>query len=675
MTPDDFLSTIKANESQFSLLMSGVNDDDISVSDFEFEKDSLCEDYCLTINITCQHPIDKKSLIGNTTKLSIVWGTQDQTISGVVSDIISRGENSEGNQYLVTINSILRPLQHTLNNRVYTNMTVDKVISSVLEKSGFNMAQLDMQATGPELEMIVQYEESDYDFISRLMRKFGFVYSVIEVDGNAKLIVCNEIAELTSQTKKVTLSYQASTGTVRLSESVFGICCNVKMLAESFAVSDYNYEQNAVINTQTQNTSSINGFGHSSHYGENVKSNSEADAIAKTMQAAEDSIRRSLIVDTDCRALRAGTILTIKDHDEYSGDYLVISVSHRGSQRGGVNYGTGVGDLNYKNQCIVVPADTNYKAKLLPNKRVFTTFNATIEEEIDDLGRYVINLPFNFDGEGNPSKPVRLMQPYGGAGHGMHFPLSKGTEVVIAGENGDLDRPIILGALYNQQSQSPVNSNNPTENKLVTKAGHTFVMDDKLGEEKISLYTKDKKNLLQLDATSGAHQTLMQSKEGEVKIQAKKQISMTAEGNHEVVAGGHMSTRVEGSIKIQSREDSIELKSAKDIAFTAESNIRQQAVEGNFEVQSAQKFTVQAEQDTNIHSKTGNLTLQADKGDLALTSGSNVTLQSTGNGSIQLLQGSGSVEIDKGGNLNVDASTITLSAGNIVIKGNAVTNN
>ena len=138
--------------------------------------------------------------------------------------------------------------------------------------------------------------------------------------------------------------------------------------------------------------------------------------------------------------------------------------------------------------------------------RVFTSFNATIEQEMDDQGRYIVKLPFNQDGEGEESKPTRMMQPYGGSGHGMNFPLTQGTEVVVCGENGDLrSSNYFRGSVYNEQAINPVTSANSHENMIVTRAGHTLLMDDKLGEEKISLANPDKLNELKLDATNGSH--------------------------------------------------------------------------------------------------------------------------------------------------------------------------
>jgi len=306
---------------------------------------------------------------------------------------------------------------------------------------------------------------------------------------------------------------------------------------------------------------------------------------------------------------------------------------------------------------------------------VFATFNALIEQEIDDKGNYVVKLPFNQDGEGQESRPTRLMQPYGGSGHGMHFPLTQGTEVLVCGENGDLDRPIILGALYNENAPNPVTSENPTENKLVTKAGHSFVMDDKKGEEKISLANKNNKNQLILDATNGAHQAMLKSVDGDVKISAKENLQFVAENDANFTVANNFTTRVENNLQIQTREGDITVTSAADLTLNSASNSRIQATDGNLELTATDELKMQARQDISVYSVDGNLELQAPQGDLELNSGKNITIKANGQGSIQLSQGGASIEIDAAGNLTIDATNITLSATNIAIKGSAISNN
>lgn len=672
----DVFNELKASSSHFSVAIQGMPDGMVYVTDFESKNDRLCEDYEFKIQVLSPEHLTSDMLIGKDVSLSMVWSMTDRTISGLISGFIAHGQSHQGYHYTLVMNSHLTLLKHQHSNRVFTAMDAGKIISSVFKKAGFPTQKLSVQASSSSLDMTVQYNETDYEFVTRLMRKYGFVYSFIEqTGGDCTLHICNDSKDIAQKFDEVNLSYIPPSGQVRTSESIFAISRQAQLFPQSTHLNDYNYQAPGNLQVSQNNSASVTGFGEDSHYGDNYAQSGDGQTLATIRQQAFDCQREQIIVDTDCRALRPGMRLNIYDHPEHDGQYLVTRVEHKGSQNAAVEYGSNVKGLTYKNQAYLISVDQVYKAPLIPARRVFATFNALIEQEIDDKGNYVVKLPFNQDGEGQESRSTRLMQAYGGSGHGMHFPLTQGTEVLVCGENGDLDRPIILGALYNQNAPNPVTSQNPTENKLVTKAGHSFVMDDKKGEEKISLANKNNKNQLLLDATNGAHQATLKSVDGDVKISAKENLQFVAENDANFIVANNFTTRVENKMQIQTREGDITVTSAADLSLKSTANTRIEATDGSLELKAAQELKVQAQQDVSVYSVDGNLELQAPQGDLELNSGNNITIKANGQGSIQLSQGGASIEIDAAGNLTIDATNITLSATNIAIKGSAISNN
>ncbi len=101
---------------------------------------------------------------------------------------------------------------------------------------------------------------------------------------------------------------------------------------------------------------------------------------------------------------------------------------------------------------------------------------------------------------GKATPPVRLAQSYAGPGYGLHMPLHKGADLVLAFEDGDIDRPIALGAVPNPSQASPVTVGNKTESVLKTASGHIFKLDDLEGKTRI-LMQSAKGQLLLLDDT------------------------------------------------------------------------------------------------------------------------------------------------------------------------------
>ncbi|MEJ6476293.1 type VI secretion system Vgr family protein [Pseudoalteromonas piscicida] len=666
-----------ANESHFAIEIAGLSGSLFKVLSFESNNDSLCNDYQFNIEVLSEELIEPDLVIGKDVTLTITWAMSDRTISGIITEYLCHGRNHQGYVYTLSLQSLLVLLKHQRSNRVFTDMSADAIVKSVLDKAGFPAAKLQVKASSPTLEMTVQYDESDFDFVTRLMRRYGFVYGSIEsTDGQANLSVFNTSSDFSSQMEEITLPYVAPTGQVRSSESVFAFSKKSSFLNAGFHLYDEDYESGSAFSLNSQNQSTVAGFGESSIYAENFTTQGDGDTLTQVHQQSIDCQRNLFIVDTDCRALRPGLTLTITDHPSYSGRYLIVSVAHKGCQSGSVEYGSKVKGLTYKNQATIIPIDVQFKAPVIKRKKVFASFNATIEQEVDDKGRYKVKLPFNQDGEGEQSKPTRLMQHYGGpGGHGMHFPLNKGTEVIVAGENGDLDRPVILGALFNDEALSPVTAENSTENKLVTKAEHTLLMDDKQGEEKIQLFTKGQENILEFNATEGSEFIKLETQKGYIDIKSKEAMTMSSQANMAAEAEKEISIRAEDAIYIQSIEANVEINAKEAVQLSADIDINIQSSQSNILFESQQNISLEAAQDISYFSVQGNVELAAQNGDFTVNAERNISIVGQGSGSIQLSQGGGKIEIDAAGNITIEANNLNLSASNIAVSGSAISHN
>jgi type VI secretion system secreted protein VgrG len=99
---------------------------------------------------------------------------------------------------------------------------------------------------------------------------------------------------------------------------------------------------------------------------------------------------------------------------------------------------------------------------------------------LDGDGRYRIRFLFDMNDptDRTPSRPIRMAQPHAGASYGMHFPLKPGVEVLISCVNGDPDRPIIVGAVPNTITPSPIDSRVNTLNRIKTESGILFEAGD-----------------------------------------------------------------------------------------------------------------------------------------------------------------------------------------------------
>jgi type VI secretion system secreted protein VgrG len=123
--------------------------------------------------------------------------------------------------------------------------------------------------------------------------------------------------------------------------------------------------------------------------------------------------------------------------------------------------------------------------------RVTSNKDDPVYSRLDDLGRYRVSFLFDRDSweKGRESMWLRLARPYAGATHGLHLPLIAGTEVAIAFEQGDPDRPYIAHALHDNKHQDHVTLDNQQRNVLRTPANNKLRMDDTRGKEHVKLST------------------------------------------------------------------------------------------------------------------------------------------------------------------------------------------
>jgi type VI secretion system secreted protein VgrG len=162
----------------------------------------------------------------------------------------------------------------------------------------------------------------------------------------------------------------------------------------------------------------------------------------------------------------------------------------------------------YRNEFRAIKADVVFRPeRRTPKPRIVGSINARIDAagagdyaEIDDQGRYKVQLPFDISGrkDAKASRYLRMAQPYAGADMGMHFPLHKGTEVILTHVDGDPDRPIIAAAVPNAETTGPVTGGNQTQCAIKTGGGNQIVIEDSDGNQRIKMSTPHGGTVLQL---------------------------------------------------------------------------------------------------------------------------------------------------------------------------------
>ena len=430
------------------------------------------------------------------------------------------------NQY-VFYRAILTPrlwwLKQTHHNQVFLDTKLPDLLTEVLLDGGLTVDDFEVRLLGqyPSLEYVCQYRESHFNFICRWMEREGVYYFFEQGKEREKLILTDHKLAHGDLPVDTRIYYSAPSGLdvgVR-DEVVHSFRLSQQMLPNEVIVNDYNYEHPTLSLAGRAEVKS-NGRGQMILYGENCRSPEEGAALAKIRAEAYLCQEKTYFGQSLIPYMKTGYVFEMEDHyrQDFNQKYLTVEVEHRGSQAGllvaGLKESLAQAEENqyYENSFTAIPAKVQFRPQRMTEKpRFYGVMNAHVDAaqsgeyaELDQHGRYKVLLPFDLSGrkDGAASAFFRMAQPYAGPDQGMHFPLRKGTEVLLTFIDGDPDRPIISAAVPNAVTPSVVNSKNSTMAGFRTGGGNSISMEDQDGSQRIVMQSGDGESVMKMGRSS-----------------------------------------------------------------------------------------------------------------------------------------------------------------------------
>ena len=655
--------------------------------------EGISSSYRYSLSLAAHSVVDEAKILGKAAALSIDRDGEMRVIHGYVSEISHYGTlvSDHAEEYQVVFESPLAKLNLTRQNRVFLNLDVKSVLEQVLLGAGFAATsfRFDLKSSYPVREYIAQFNETDFNFFSRLLEHAGLFYNFVQEKEQALLIMQDDSARLPKMSGVGALAYLPATGQVEGAESVQILQKGQFYLTRNVKRKDYNYRtpETTLLNENAA-ASALPSIGTDYVYGEHAVTLEEGEQLARRREEAIGWQRAVYVAETNCRGVMAGATLSIDGHpqDDSNGDFLVVSALHQGDQSRTFAFGGSRTEAatakTYHNELILIKKDIPYRTPvdLARRPQVYGVLTAKIETTggdyayLDDQGRYRVKSMFDIaeSKAGEASLAVRMMQPSAGSNYGVHFPLHAGTEVLMACLNGDPDRPIILGSVANPASQSPVTSANSSQHIVRTCAGNELLMDDMADSEKINLHTRDKKNILTLDANSDGNLVALRSEEGRAEFYAKKTMSFESGDSYTLLSGNDQTITVENRHSLQTKQKDIAFDAATDILLTAKQNIKFSAEDKDISLSAGQDLIIEAGKTMSVRVMDGDSSMTVDQGQLSIEAAQDITILGQGGGPIQISQGGGTIEISTGGDLTISATSVEISGSSVNINGQQV---
>lgn len=488
----------------------------------------LSELYSYEITLASRSTFALKALLNTEATILIDDTHNSRSIHGVIAEAVMISRKNDVTYYRVILMPRLWRSTLSQYSQIFLNKSLPKIIQSVLIQAGLPSTSftLSLQEDYPAYDFVCQYCESFYDFLDRWLRRLGISYFFIQEQDEEKLVITDSHAVYQSTPNRQLPYRQPSALTKEQYENVvYSLYSQKKITAGCTKIYDFNYEKpdlDLVAESKISNgQQTVNNY-----FGEHLRSIAEATHRSTIRQQETLCNQQTFIGKSTCPTLAAGSSLTLSDHnwDTRNTTYTITSVSHKGSNKefdvaGFDNSNNSSIKTFYRNEFTAITADTLFRpSNTTPWPKIAGYISAKIDSaaneenaELDSLGRYKVIFPFDLSGkkDGKASHRIRFVQPYSADQYGFHFPLHKGTEVLISFENGDPDRPVIIGAVPNIETPTPVDTKNNSRSILRSAGSNELSIDDLEQNQKIHFTSPDHKAKLRIgksdDNSDGIH--------------------------------------------------------------------------------------------------------------------------------------------------------------------------
>jgi type VI secretion system secreted protein VgrG len=580
-------------------LASPLGEDDLLLDSLE-GSEGLSELFQFRLHMrSASTALRAQDMVGREMTVTIAMpGETTRHVSGMVARFIQSGQDRDFATYEAELVPALWQLTLSRDRKIFSHLGADAVIKKVLATFAI---PFDSRLGGSyaRCDYCVQYDETAFDFISRLMEQAGIFYFFTFDSSGHTMVLADSAGQFAECNGGARVRFWPDTGMHRPPDAVSRFAYEHRLAVNAATVSDYDFT--------TPDTSLEGGFSASTgtgatyEFGAGHRSVDAARALAQLRVEAGRSGAEVLCGDSYCYPFTAGAKFSLSAHfiEALNTAFVLRRVRH-----------TVHGNL-YSNAFEAFPAGAPFR----PPPRAARPRAAGCEtalvvgpegEEIwtDQHGRVKVRFPWDRDAADDKAAPwVRVAQAAAGKGVGAMFLPRVGHEVVMTYINGDPDRPLVTGSVYNGNNITPATlPANQTQSILRTlsskqgNAGNELRFEDRKDAEQLYLHAQkdmlvEIENALATTLKKGAE--LHTLEEGDRTVELKKgsavhkvagsrsvavtgaeshaneaEFQHTVKGDYALTVDGSLTITVKGAIKLVS-EAAVALEAGSTLSAKA----------------------------------------------------------------------------------------------------------
>jgi type VI secretion system secreted protein VgrG len=648
-------------------------------------KESISEPFLVEVELTSdKFEIDFDKVLGTNVTIRLQAGAEGtRYINGFVSRFVQGANEGQYARYRAEVVPWLWFLTRTADCRIFQKKTIPDIISEVFQGNGFSDYALRLTGSYQPREYCVQYRETDFNFVSRLMEQEGIFYFFQHENGKHTLVLADAPSAHEPFPEYAEVLFREVV-TAETSEVITEWTMEKEVQPGTYALSDYNFQKSRTSLLGSANedrahaASAFQVFDTPGEY----EVASEGERLARLrldeFQSQHEILRGQGLV----RGLCAGCKFELAEHPrpDQNREYLITSVSidadggpYASCEGGGEFFRCAFTAIPFKQT--FRPARNTPKPIVQGHQSAVVTGPSGEEIHVDKFGR--IKVQFHWDRYGkadeNSSCFVRVSQGWAGKNWGVVFTPRIGQEVIVAFEEGDPDRPIVIGSVYNDAVMPPYplpdKKHISTIKSNSTKGGqgfNEFRMDDKKGDEQIFIHAE--KNI-DTRVKNSSHEWVGHDRHLVVK---NDKVEKVANNRNEEVAKDHIEkVGKDRHLKVAGKEAkavdlSLSLSVTGDVIEVFESNHSEEVTKDYY----LKATNIVIEATTNITLKVGSSSIAIEAGGIGIKTSGQVKIESSGPATVK---SDGPLTLESSAKADLKSAMTTVSGdGMTTIKGGLV---
>ncbi|MBX4999252.1 type VI secretion system Vgr family protein [Rhizobium lentis] len=480
-------------------------------------RDEVSRCFAFTVGfISSDENVDALKLLGKPLSVEGESGDKKRWFSGLVTDFRLTRIEERFAYYEAEVRPWLWLLGNSTDCRIFQNMSVVEIVEKIFSKYKAAKFEKRLQGSYEAREYCVQYDETDLDFVQRLLEHEGIMYFFEYEEGEHTLVLADAMNKLKPAPGYGSVKFRAEGDPVRRDEEYMtDWVATSSVLPGTFAHTDYDFTKpGADLMAQ-----SAQPFSHAEAQGEHYRhpgahlTVSRGDAVAVLRREEIQASHQRIAAGGTVRGLASGCTFKLENfpRKDQNAEYVVLHADYRLFDPG-YRPAAYAEEETFRATFQVAPTSISYRPPrntirpIMRGPQTATVVGPAGEEIFTD--KYArVKVQFHWDRLGkkdqNSSCFVRVSQTWSGAGWGFIQIPRIGQEVIVDFLEGDPDRPIITGRVYNGKEMPPYElPGHATQSGLKTNSSpggggwNELRFEDKAGSEEVYFQAQKDHNLL-----------------------------------------------------------------------------------------------------------------------------------------------------------------------------------